>query len=199
MFDTPEEKAALKAAVDEAVESATAGLATKNRELLTELKEARKGRQIEPAQVEALEARIESLTADLTAANKAAKDASKAAETAQKQLETESGFSKQLLVENGLASALAVHGVTDPFYRKGALALLRGQVQIGTEGDTRVAKIGDKPLDDAVKAWVGSDEGKRYAMAPVNSGLGATGGGHAVEDIMKLPPVERMNAARARR
>ena len=200
MFETAEEKAALKAAVDDAVESATAGLATKNRELLSELKEARKGRQIEPAHVEALEAKIETLTADLTAANKAAKDSAKAAETAQKALESESGFSQRLLVDNGLSGALALHGVTDPFYQKGALALLRGQVQVVVDGDTRIAKIGDKPLDDAVKAWVGSDEGKRYAMAPMNSGGGANGGGgssHA--DIMKLPPVERMNAARAQR
>ena len=200
MFDTPEEKAALKAAVDDAVEAATSGLATKNRELLSELKEARKGRQIEPAHVEALETKIEALTVDLSAANKAAKDAAKAAETAQKALESESGFSQRLLVDNGLTGALALHGVTDPFYQKGAIALLRSQVQVVADGETRVAKIGDKLLDDAVKAWVGSDEGKRYAMAPVNSGGGAPGGaGAANADIMKLPPVERMNAARAQR
>lgn len=200
MFDTPEEKAALKVAVDEAVEAATAGLATKNRELLSELKEARKGRQIEPAQVEALEAKIEALNADLAAANKSAKDATKAAEAAQKALESEAGFSQRLLVDNGLTAALAVHGVTDPFYQKGAIALLRGQVQVVADGDTRVAKIGDKPLDEAVKAWAGSDEGKRYAMAPMNSGGGAHGGGAGnTADIMKLPPVERMNAARAAR
>ena len=195
MFDTPEEKAALEAAI----ETATAPILAKNRELLGELKEARKGRTIDPSQVDALEAKIEALTGDLAAANKAAKEATKAAETAAKALESEAGFSQRLLVDNGLMAALAAHGVSDPFYQKGAAALLRSQVQIVADGDNRIAKIGDKPLDDAVKEWAGSDEGKRYAMAPGNSGGGASGGagGSRNADLMKLPPVERMNAARA--
>jgi len=197
MLETLEEKAAL----DAAIETATAPLIAKNRELLGELKEARKGRTIDPAQVEALESRIEALNADLAAANKTAKDATKAAETAAKALESEAGFSQRLLVDNGLLSALTAHGVSDPFYQKGAAALLRSQVQIVIDGDNRVAKIGDKPLDVAIKEWVGSDEGKRYAMAPGNSGGGAAGGagGSQSADLMKLPPVERMNAARAAR
>ena len=200
MFDTPEEKAALKAAIDEAVESATTGLAGKNRELLAELKDARKGQAIDPAKVAALEDRIDALTADLATANKAAKDATKAAEVAAKALESESGFSQRLLVDNGLMAALTAHGVSDPYYQKGAAALLRSHVQVVIDGDNRIAKIGDKPLDDAIKEWAGSDEGKRYIMAPGNSGGGAPGGaggsaGNA--DLMKLPPVERMSAARA--
>lgn len=200
MFDTPEEKAALKAAIDEAVESATTGLAGKNRELLAELKDARKGQAIDPAKVAALEDRIDALTADLATANKAAKDATKAAEVAAKALESESGFSQRLLVDNGLMAALTAHGVSDPHYQKGAAALLRSQVQVVIDGDNRIAKIGDKPLDDAIKEWAGSDEGKRYIMAPGNSGgsaPGGRGGNSGNADLMKLPPVERMSAARA--
>ena len=201
MFDTPEEKAALKAAIDEAVAVATAELAGKNSYLSKELKNFRLGKTGPTVEeVDAMQNSISALTSDLAKANKAAKDATEAAESAAKALESESRFSQRLLVDNGLMASLTAHGVSDPHYQKGAAALLRSQVQVVIDGDNRIAKIGDKPLDDAIKEWAGSDEGKRYIMAPGNSGGGASGGrgGNAGnDDLMKLPPVERMSAARA--
>jgi uncharacterized phage infection (PIP) family protein YhgE len=173
MFDTPEAKAALQ----EAIETATTALAAKNKELLGELKEARKGQTIDPATVEKLEAKIESLSGELITANKAAKDATKAAETATKALATETGFTSKLLIDNGLVGELTKHGVTNPVHLKAAQAMLRGSVQIVADGESRVAKVGDKLLADMVKEWAASDEGKFFVQAPNNSGGGAGGGG----------------------
>lgn len=173
MFDTPEAKAALQ----EAIETATTALVAKNKELLGELKEARKGQTIDPATVEKLEAKIESLSGELITANKAAKDATKAAETATKALATETGFTSKLLIDNGLVGELTKHGVTNPVHLKAAQAMLRGSVQIVADGESRVAKVGDKLLADMVKEWAASDEGKFFVQAPNNSGGGAGGGG----------------------
>lgn len=177
MFDTPEAKAALAAAIEEA----TSGLKSKNVELLAELKAARKGQAIDPAEVEKLEAKIDGLTGELTAANKATKDATKAAETATKALAQETGFTQKLLVDNGLVSELTKNGVTNAAHLKAAQAMLRAGVQIVADGESRAAKFGDKPLSDYVKEWAGSDEGKHFVAAPVNSGGGAQGGGGRVQ------------------
>lgn len=40
----------------------------------------------------------------------------------------------------------------------------------GTEG-----KIGDKPISDFISEFAGSDLGKHYVTAPLNTGSGATG------------------------
>ena len=63
-----------------AVEEATQGLANKNKELLAELKEARKGKQIDPAEIDKLQSKIDSLESDLLNANKSLKDGNKAYE-----------------------------------------------------------------------------------------------------------------------
>ena len=52
----------IKAAVDEA----TSGLAKKNGELLAELKEARKGKQIDPAELDKLQNKIDYIKFHLT-------------------------------------------------------------------------------------------------------------------------------------
>jgi alanyl-tRNA synthetase len=171
-LESPEAKAAIKAAVEEA----TAALAAKNKELLGELKEARKGKTINPEDVEKLESRIEELTGQLTEAQKTAKKASTEAETAKKALADAEGFTQRLLVDNGLTDALTKAGVSNPVHLKAAKALLNGQVQIVADGDTKVAKVGDKALTDFIGEWAKGDEGKFFVAAPNNSGGGATGG-----------------------
>lgn len=195
----PEAKAAIDAAVQAAVDEATAGLSAKNKELLAKLAVARKSAEITPEQFAAVEAERDKLQADLTAAQKAAKDATKAAETATKQLADESGFTQRLLIDNGLTQALTAHGVTNPVHLKAAQALLRSGVQIVADGENRVAKVGDKVLGDYVKEWAAGDEGKHFVAAASNSGGGAAGGGSgtpATAEIMKLSPVARMQAGR---
>ena len=171
----PEVKDAIKAAVEEA----TAPLIAKRDELLTEVKKARKGQQIDPADVAKLEDQIETLKGELTTAQKAAKTATTDAEKARKALETETGVTQRLLVDNGLNDALAKAGVSNPVHLKAAKAMLSSQVAVTADGETRVAKIGDKALADAITEWAKGDEGKHFVAAAHNSGGGAAGGGGA--------------------
>lgn len=189
-LDSPEGKAAIKAAVEEA----TAALASKNKELLGELKEARKGKTINPEDVEKLESRIEELTGQLSEAQKTAKKASTDAEKAAKALADAEGFTQRLLVDNGLNDALAKAGVTNPVHLKAVKSMLASQVQVVAEGDTRVAKVGDKALGDFVNEWAKGDEGKFFVAAPNNSGGGANGSGggsNKPSELGKIDPTDK--------
>ena len=158
-----------------AVEEATAGLAAKNKELLAELKEAKKGKQIDPAEVEKLEAKINALETDLGNATKALKDGNKAYESLKANLDAETGFTSKLLLDNGLTDALVKSGVAAP-YLPAVKAMLISQAKIEANGSDRIAKIGDKELGEFVKEWATSDEGKNFISAPANAGGGSAGG-----------------------
>lgn len=163
------------AAIEAAVTKATEGLATKNRELLTKLANARTKTEIDPATVSALESQVEELTGKLTAAEKAAKDATKAREAAEAQFGGESKFVQKLLVDNGLTAELVKAGVA-PAMLPAVKALLAGHVQVKVDGDQRKAVVGDKDLGAFVTEWASGPEGKHFVAAPTNSGGGAPGG-----------------------
>ena len=133
----------LKAKIDEAIESATGGLAKKNQELLAELKEARKGKAIDPAEIDRLQSKIDALEADLGTAAKAKKDQEKALKLAQDALASESGFTQKLLLDNGLTDALVKAGVAAQ-YLPAVKAMLGTQAKVVVDGDSRKAVIGDK-------------------------------------------------------
>jgi len=168
----PDTKAALKAAIDEAV----AGLQTKNTELLAKLKKAQKDATIDPADHAALQAELDATQAKLAEAVKAAKAANTEAEKFKKTYETEAQVAHKLLVDNGLTEALLKAGVK-PEYQKAAKALLSGQVALVADGDNRIAKVGDKALADFIGEWAKGDEGKHFVAAIPNGGGGAPGGG----------------------
>ena len=172
-----ESKKAIKEAVEAAVTEATTGLVAKNQELIGKLKKATKDAQIDPADHQALQAELDAAQTKLTEALKAVKESTKEAEKIKKAYETESKVAHNLLVENGLSVALLEAGVKNPAYQKAAKAMLAGQVVLTADGENRVAKMGDKLLAEAVKAWAVSDEGKAFVDAPGNAGGGATGGG----------------------
>lgn len=165
-------KAAIKAAVDEAV----AGLQTKNAELLAKLKKATKDAQIDPSEHAALQSELDATQAKLAEAVKAAKAANTEAEKVKKAYESESKLTHNLLVENGLTDALTKAGVTNPVHLRAAKAMLAGQVQLVAEGDNRIAKVGDKALADYVGEWAKGEEGKYFVAAQQNGGGGAPGG-----------------------
>lgn len=168
---SPEAKEAIKAAVEEA----TAGLAAKNKELLAEVKEARKSRTIDPKEIEDRDNEIEALKGQLGEAQKTVKLATTEAEKAKKALEGAEGFTQKLLVDNGLTDALTKAGVTNPVHLKAAKSMLAGQVAIVADGDNRMAKIGDKDLAAAIGEWAKGDEGKFFVAAAQNNGGGANG------------------------
>ena len=165
----------LKAKIDEAIEAATGGLAKKNQELLAELKEARKGKAIDPAELNRLQSKIDSLEVDLGSAQKASKEQAKLLKQAQDALASESGFTQKLLLDNGLNDALVKAGVANQFL-PAVKAMLGTQAKIIADGDARKAIIGDKELNEFVSSWATSDEGKHYIAAPSNGGGGASGG-----------------------
>lgn len=191
--------------LEEAVTAAVAKLDKKNKELQSELRKAKQGAEIDPADVERLERELETATNQLAEANKQLKTVSKQAEDAAKALEGEKGYTSKLLVENGLNAALLESGVKNPAHVKAAAALIRtsGQIEIAAEGETRVAKINGKPLADFVKEWAGSDDGKAFVSAPNNAGGGAPGGqqgGAGTPPVGNLggTPAERVAAINAR-
>jgi len=170
-LSAPEVAAAIKAAVTEATE----GLSTKNAELLKELKEAKKGKQVNPEDLEKLESQIETLQGDLSKAQSELKTAQKTAKEATEKLGSESAFTQKLLVENGLSAELLKANVTNPVHLKAVQAMLSGQVKIVAEGDIRKAVVGDKELSVFVKEWAAGDEGKHFVTAPNNSGGNSQG------------------------
>ena len=173
------EDADAKAAIAAAVEAAVEKLDKKNKELLGELKKARKGADIDPAEHERLEAERDTLQGQLREAQTQLKAANKAAETAGATLAGEQAFNQRLLVDNGLNAALLEAGVKNPVHLKAAAAMLKSaaKVEVVVEGDNRKAVVNGKDLGAFVKEWSQSDEGKAFVSAPVNNGGGAGGGG----------------------
>jgi|TARA_R110000868_G_scaffold61150_2_gene185955 hypothetical protein len=165
----------LQAQIKSAVEDATLALVGKNRELLSELKDARKGRTIDPAELDKMQARIDELEDGATASAKQAKEQKALLEKAHADLQSESGFTSKLLLDNGLTDALVKAGVSAP-YLPAVKAMLSSQAKITVEGDIRKAVIGDKDLGAYITDWATSDDGKHYVQAPANSGGGANGG-----------------------
>jgi hypothetical protein len=172
-MDISEEE--FNAKIQAAIEEATTGLAKKNQELLTELKEARKGRTIDPAELDKLQSKIDSLEADLGTANRSNKEQEKLLKKAQDALASESGFTQRLLLDNGLTDALVKVGVANQFL-PAVKAMLGTQAKVIVDGDARKAVIGDKELSEFVASWATTDEGKHYIAAPGNGGGGASGG-----------------------
>jgi DNA repair exonuclease SbcCD ATPase subunit len=182
--------------LEQAIEEATSALVKKKNELLAELKTARKNAE-NSIDADKLQDKIESLETERDTLLKQQKENAKALETATKLLESESGFTSKLLLDNGLTDALVKAGIA-PQFLPAAKSLLSTQAKIIAEGDTRKAVIGDKELSAFVKEWTASDEGKHFVQAPTNGGGGADGSKTPTNnDLMKLSPVERMNAARA--
>lgn len=189
MFDTPEEKAALQAAIEDAVSkakdeaaTAAAALSANNKKLLDQLREAKKNLEIDPAKHAALEDKVAELEQQLTQTQSAYKkletDSGKQLANLTKQYESETNFTKGLLIDNGLSDALVKAGV-QPAFLPAVKAMLKAQVQVVADGDNRVAKVGDKALTEYVGAWAASDEGKHFVSAPANGGGGAGGGAGA--------------------
>lgn len=193
-IDSPE----IKAAIDAAVEDAVSGLKAKNIDLAARLEKARAGKTIDPDDYRQLEERSSKLEADLTAANKHIKTLSGDYEKTKKAHESESEFTRRLLVDNGLVDELTKAGVTDPIRLKAAKAMLKESVSLSIDGEARKAMMGDKPLSEAIKEWAASDEGKHFIAAPNNNGGGASGGGGGADtdSLAKMTAQQRMDAGR---
>lgn len=174
MYTEEQLQAAIKEAAQKASE-ATEGLVNKNRELLAELKAARKGQEIKPEELDKLQAKIDGLENENDQLVKQVKEQAKSFEKVQADLQAESGFTSKLLLDNGLTEALVKAGVATPLL-PAVKALLSSQAKVVTDGENRKAMIGEKDLTAFITDWAASDEGKHYISAPQNTGGGANVG-----------------------
>ena len=177
------------ALLEEKIAEALTPLTNKNKELLAEVKKAKKGAEITPEQLAEVENERDTLSATLAETNKTLKTLQKTADDATKALASEQGFNHKLLVDNGLTSQLMEAGVKNPVHLKAALALIKSsaEVKVVADGDNRTPQIGGKALDAFVKEWAASDDGKVFVTAPGNSGGGA-GGGKGAPPPAGTPP-----------
>jgi hypothetical protein len=189
---TPE----IQAVIDAAVNVEKAALQAKNQELIDKNKKLMKGQEIDPQTVVDLEAQVDKLQGELSASQKSAKESVKTLETLQGQLKAETGFTQKLLIDNGLTDELVKNGVA-PQFLPAVKAMFAGQAQIVAEGDTRVAKIGDKSVSDFVKEWAVSDDGKHFVKAPENSGGGSQGSGNGTTNQIPLTSTQKIAAGLA--
>lgn len=165
----------LQAALEEQKASNEA-LAAKNRELLGELKAARKGTQIDPDEHERLRVELETTREALDKAQKASKGE---LDKLTRALSEKDNALQRYLIDGGLTDALAKAGVA-PQFMDAAKALFRQQAGIKQDGENILAVIGDKPITDFVSEWAATDAGKHFVLAPRNVGGGAPGGGNSV-------------------
>jgi hypothetical protein len=163
-------------AIKKAVEEATTGLKNKNNELIGELRKAKKDSVIDPEDYNRLKDERDSLQDKLNDSSKLIKQMQSDGEKIKKSFEQESGYVQKLLIDNGLTTALNESGVKDPVLLKAAKAMFAGQSQIKIDGDNRIAMIGEKPINDYIKEWSATEEGKYFVAAPQNNGGGALGG-----------------------
>lgn len=115
-------------------------------------------------------------------------DAQKALRLAKEQLETDNedlkkriglleNESKESLVDTQVMKALIKAKVKDTMM-KAATKIITADVTIVEEGMKRIAKIGDKTINEYVEWWAGTDEGKNFILAEKNKGGGGGGNDH---------------------
>lgn len=167
----------LKAQVD-ALRESNEALASKNRELLGEVKIAKakaKGAEIDPEEHARLQQSVEELQSKLDTTLRTSKTET---EKLTKALADKDGALQKHLIDGGLSEALAKAKVK-PELMDAAKALLRANAGIAVDGASYKALMGDKPLQDAVAEWASGDQGKHFVLADANAGGGATGGGNS--------------------
>lgn len=191
---------------NEAHEAVVEGLKAENFKAREKLRLAREGKGGDnTAEVERLERELDESQAKLTDAERVAREnkreldkAQKIIATAQETAEAESAFSRNLIVENDLTKALLEANVA-PQFVEAAKAMLGKAATVKTDGDNRVAVVGDKALAEYVKEWAGSDAGKHFVAAPANGGGGSGGQGQGSGSTKKLADMtegERLEMSR---
>jgi chromosome segregation ATPase len=156
----PADKAIVDGLIEDALEAErekheadVEGLKNKNRQLTERLKKARAGEGGgDTAEIERLEHELDDAKGQLRTAqselretNRKLKAAEGERDSARQTLETETSFSRNMLVENGLTAALIEANVA-PHFTEAAKALLGKSVTVKVDGDNRTA-VGpnDKP------------------------------------------------------
>ena len=172
-LNDPEVKAAIKAAVDDAI----APLTAKRDELLAELKKARKNSEISPEEYQKVLDQVDDLQGKLTEATKASKLATTEAEKYKKLYEGESAHTAKTMIESSLRKELQEAGVTDTDFLDTILVKFSSSAKVEANGDERIVTVGGKPVKDSVAEWKATPAAAKFITAQSNSGGGSGGGG----------------------
>lgn len=174
----PADKKALDDAVKAAVDAEVSGLKAKNAELTSELREARKGKTIDPVELERLQEKLDTITAERDTALKTASASAKDMEKFKKAAEDATGKVQSLASSVQLKDALGAANVAKQFV-PAVEAMLKPLTTVREVDGALVAYVGDKTLSDHVKLWAQGDDGKHFIAAGANGGGGSAGDGGA--------------------
>ena len=164
-----------------ALQAEKEALLNKNRELLSELRNAKnKNKEIDPENYSKVLDENDALKSEL---NKIKNDLglkTKDIEQLTGKLTEKENYLKNLTLENSLNEQLTKVGVKAELL-PAVKALLKGQASVNENN----VLIGDKAINDFMAEWSTTD-GKAYIQAPANSGTGATGSNGSATTSGKL-------------
>jgi hypothetical protein len=153
----------------ESLKSGNDALASKNKELLMELKTTRaKVKEVDFDEYYRLKDENDELKTNYSKLEKTYKSET---EKLSKSLADKEGFLTKTLLDDGLTQSLVKVGVKAEFL-EATKALLKSQAKLD---DNYAPMIGDKGLNDFITEW-SSGDGKHFITAPANGGGGAKGG-----------------------
>lgn len=186
--------AAIAAALKPLQESIGA-LEGKRDELISENRKLKRGAEIKPEDLQAAEDRADKAEARVAELDKSVKALTGERDKAVKALEAEQGAARGYALEAELAGAIAEGNVV-PALAGAFKAMMQGQAKADLVDGRYAVMIGDKPARDHIKAYLDSDEGKAFKMAPANGGGGAPGGkggatAKVADSIESIPLKER--------
>lgn len=174
-----------KEQLDKAIEAAVAKvqesvdrLEAKNAELVGDLRKARKAGEIKPEDLTAAEERADKAEAALAETNKQLKALTTERDKAVKALEAEQGAARTYALEAEIASAIAAGNIV-PALVPAFTAMVKQQAKADLVDGKYAVTIGDKPAKDYITTFLGTEEGKAFKAAAVNSGSGAQGSANA--------------------
>jgi hypothetical protein len=188
----PADVAIVTAAVEDALtaerethQAEVTRLTGKNTELLGKLTRARAGNgdggnteeitRLE-REVEETGAKLRTAESDLRTAQRELRTITTERDTLRTTAEQEAAFSRNMLIENALTSALVEANVA-PHFMEAAKAMHAKAVKVEVNGEERTVTANGKSVADFVKEWAASDAGKHYVSAPANGGGGANNAG----------------------
>lgn len=174
-----------KEIVDGLIAEATAALTAKRDELLSEVRELKKnrGKDADPqlrADLDRAEAKLAEVEAKLTAAEQKAAKAERERDKANETVANTKKTNESLVSQNAIKDAMAAHKIADKL-RNGVVAMLSQNVKVTEVDGKLVAQIDGKSVDDYMKEWTASDEGKAYVAAPNSGGGGAPGSDQQID------------------
>jgi hypothetical protein len=171
----------------------------KNRQLLDDMKKVKK--QISEVDLDAYHKaldRVDALESENSKLSGELKLKAKDSEKLLSQLGEKDGALSNLLIENGLVTALTTAGVK-PELMKYVKDSLKSQTKLVNDNGEFKAMIGDKSLNDFVTEWKDGD-GLHVISAPQSSGGGSSGtkqGGETSVDLSKMSASEMMKMGRS--